>query len=229
MHSKPFKYLTASIISFVILAMVLPSVIVAQVAKTAQKSPKAQEKEKEGIVEDAKGKSEKVLEVKKYTAEPIKTPMFSTSVERSVIPEKEWMEFKVVYSTFKDWMDDLVFQYYVLVSRKEEGKTVYTLFKKNVKYGDIEKGKGHISAVYLKPKAIKRYGEVVASAVEIMVNGEVIADDQKNTLNLKDKWWKDAKIMEDPKNPIGVLEGYLLNRAESPYALINMDDYEVIK
>jgi hypothetical protein len=160
----------------------------------------------------------------------VKTPLFTTTVQRSAATEQDWMQISTTYQTTAEWVDELVFQYYVLAAKKEEGKLKFTLYKKAVKYMDVEKGHAHVSTVFLRPTALKRYGEVIASAVEIMSNGAVVESksaDERVVPLPADKWWTNPAVVEH--KDLTVREGYLLNRAESPFNLINIDDYEVIK
>lgn len=161
----------------------------------------------------------------------VKTPLYSTTVQKSAMMEQDWMQITTTYETTPEWIDELVFQYHVLAAKKEEGKWKFSLYKKAVKYMDVERGRTHVSTVFLRPTALKRYGEVAASAVEVMVNGTIVdtkfADDRIVPLPADKPWWVNQKVIEHPD--LTVREGYLLNRAESPFALINVDDYEVIK
>lgn len=169
------------------------------------------------------------LKVKKYFGLGrqclIKTPVYNTSHGRTPGQEQEWFRIAVQYETSEDWLDNVVFQYYVMAVKKEQGQEVYSLYKKTVRYGDVAKGKAHLSDVFLRPVALKRYGDVVATAVEILVDGKTVATEQDSSIKLPEKWWDDQNVL---KVAI-VREGYLLDRSQSPFALLNIDDYEVIR
>jgi hypothetical protein len=162
----------------------------------------------------------------------VKTPTYTTSMPRSSSPEQEWMQIAVQYDTSPEWLDDIVFQYYVLAMRVEQGKQLFSLYRKMVKYSDVAKGRGHWSTVYLRPSTLKRYGDVVASAVEIQIGGKLAATEVSDTGAVKlpsppEKWWLSDAVLQS--KDLTVREGYLLNREESPFALINIDDNEVIR
>jgi hypothetical protein len=162
----------------------------------------------------------------------VKTPSYTTSMPRSSSPEQEWMQIAVQYDTAPDWLDDIVFQYYVLAMRMEQGRQLFSLYRKMVKYSDVAKGRGHWSTVYLRPSTLKRYGDVVAAAVEVQVGGKPAAIEMSDTGAVKlpsppEKWWLSDAVLQS--KDVTVREGYLLNREESPFALINIDDHEVIR
>jgi hypothetical protein len=96
-----------------------------------------------------------------------------------------------------------------------------------VKYIDIEKGREHLSSVYLRPSTLKRYGAVVASAVEISYEGRVVAEKAESEIPMLDRWWTKSEVIEN--KDVTVRDGYLLDKAQTPFALVNVDDYEVSK
>lgn len=158
----------------------------------------------------------------------IKTPHYDTSMGRGLKRDREWLEIKTTYETYPEWIDELTFQYYVMAKTMVENKLVYSMYKETVKYADIKKDRDHTSVVYLRPAALLRYGEVVAVAVEVRFNGKVIA----YSYEAKDKplvgeWWLNKQIIDS--DIVTVRRGYLLDRASSPFAYINIDDYEFIK
>ena len=160
-----------------------------------------------------------------------KTPEYKTSVARGIKPAADWAQITVTYDTTPKWIDELVIQYYVLTMIVEEGKTVYSFFKATVKYVDVEKGRDHQGSVYLRPSVLKRHGNVVAAAVEISHEGKVIQTrsevDSESGVK-EEKWWADdSKVMKSPM--VTPRDGYLLDRSQTPFALINIDDYEVSK
>ena len=166
----------------------------------------------------------------------METPRYTTTVSRGVKPVGLWQQIICRYEigrTRTEWLDDLMFRYYVLSMKRAKKGNVYVLYKKNVSYVDIAVGSrttDHSSTVYLRPAAMKRYGEVVAIAVEILYQGKVIAESADVDSGAKlpaGKWWKNPNIVES--KVVSVKEGYLLDRSESPFALVNTDDYEVVK
>ena len=167
----------------------------------------------------------------------VETPRYTTTISRGSKPARLWHQITCYYEVGRtpvQWIEELTFRYYVLslVKDKKKGYS-YTLYKTNVQYVDIPAGSrntDHKSAVFLRPAAVLRYGEVVAIAVEILYKGNVIVEgfnvDSKSQ-GLDGKWWKNPKVVQS--KIVTVKSGYLLDRSDSPFALINMDDYEVIK
>jgi len=167
------------------------------------------------------------------SAGTVKTPLYSTSVPRSTGAPDEWgqitVEYDVAVANRNDpWINELLFEYFVIT---DKGNNQLSFFKKSVRYADVKEGQGHMSRVYLRPAAIERFGKVVAAAVEISAEGKVLAEDSDVTMKqLKSvpKWWR-VKEVVDSEMLSKRGEGYLINRMESPFAYINVDDFEVIK
>lgn len=157
------------------------------------------------------------------------TPSFSTDVGRGVNRAREWQAITVSYDTAPEWIDELLIQFYVLsVMRDPETKrNVYSLYRNTVRYIDIEQGRGHTAVVFLRPAALLRHGEPVAVAAVFTLEGEVVAEVSDEGSQLPEKWWKNPLVTDSDATT--VREGYLLDRSKSPWALINPDDYEVIK
>jgi hypothetical protein len=153
----------------------------------------------------------------------VRTAEYSTSVSRGRTAARLWAETSVTYDTDPEWLDELTFQYYVLVYDK--AKDEHSLFKGVVTYVDVARGKGHVSPMYLRPSTLARYGEVVGVAVEILHQGSVVATEangrQGKGQPLPPEWWK---VYQGT-----VREGVLLDRSRTPFALVNVDDFETIK
>ncbi len=157
------------------------------------------------------------------------TPSFDTDVGRGINQAEEWKVIRVTYDTAPEWMDDLLVQFYVLsVQRnKETNRNAYSLFKLAVRYIDIERGRDHLAIAFLRPAAIKRYGEPVGVAAVITLENKVVAEISDEDIELPEKWWRNPLVTESKE--VSVREGYLLPRSDTPWAVINPDDYEVIK
>lgn len=161
----------------------------------------------------------------------IRTPEFRVSSTRaSVNPPGHWIQITTEYATKPEWIDELVFQYYVITETRDAGKKLYSLFRATVRYGDVERGTRHFSTVFLKPNTVKRFGEPIGMAVEISYKGNVVATDSdvKAGAGLPDgEWWKNPHVTDS--DAVKTRSGYLLNRSETPFALIDIDDYETIR
>jgi hypothetical protein len=153
----------------------------------------------------------------------VKSPEFRASAARGTKPPGDWAQITIKFDTTPEWIDDLTFQFYALALIKDkDGKEQYSFYKNKVDCGDIEKGRDHLVAMYIRPSTLKRYGQLVAVGVESVEKGKVIAEAKEG--NVLDGWWK-----KEMNSAVVTREGCLLDRAQSPFALLNIDDYEVIK
>jgi len=157
------------------------------------------------------------------------TPVYQTSAGGGVKRAQDWHVINIMYDTAPEWIDDLLVQFFVLSAKPdpETRQNVYSLYKKTIRYADIEKGRDHRAMAFLRPAALKRFGEVVACAAVFTMDGKVVAEPSEQSVKLPEFWWRNPLVIDSPM--LTVREGYLLNRIESPWALINPDDYEVIK
>jgi hypothetical protein len=173
------------------------------------------------------------LRVRKLTGLSTKsrvfTPSFSTDVGRGVNRAREWQAVTVTYDTAPEWLDELQIQFFVLsVMRDPETKrNVYSLYRNTVRYIDIEQGRNHMAVVFLRPTALLRHGEPVAVAAVFSLDGKVVEEVSDEETKLPEKWWKNPLVTDSEATTIR--DGYLQDRSKSPWALINPDDYEVIK
>lgn len=176
-----------------------------------------------------------VLRIRKLTGlgtrGKIRTPVFRATSSRAAInPPGDWIQITVEYSTTKDWIDELVFQYFVMSETRVDGKRAYSFFKTTVRYGDIKRSTRHFSTVFLKPNTVERYGEPIGIAVEISHAGKVVDKDSGTAASSglpKGEWWKNPKVTDS--QAVTARAGYLLNRSETPFALLDIDDYETIR
>jgi len=161
----------------------------------------------------------------------VKTPEYRTNVARGTKPIRKWARIRVTYGTEPEWIDELTFRFYALTLKTEGGKKFYSLFKTAVRYVDIEQGRRHESTTFLRPAALKRYGDVVAVGVEIIHEGKIVAEDSDESMSMPKgaMWWKNPMVIESKAVEVVVRDGYLLDRSQSPFTLINIDDYQVIE
>jgi len=147
----------------------------------------------------------------------VKTPEFKNDANEPQAQARNWARISVQYETNAEWTDELEFRYMVLVKHHKTG--VFTMFPATVTYIDIPKGKRRTSTVFLRPNTIERYGIVDGVQVKIYRRGEQVASAQipDNT-----RYWNDA-------NNVKSMAGVLLNRAQTPFALVAIDNYETIK
>ena len=157
----------------------------------------------------------------------IRTPEYRTTASKDVTTPGEWWQFTVEYDTKPDWIDALTFQFYVLGLGVIDGKKAYAFYNKRVVFAEIKEGRGHKATAFLRPNTVERYGAPVAFAVEIYYKGQMIVQETEVATKLSKTWWKDPAVIDSAL--VTKREGYLLNRAESAFAYVDVDAYETIR
>jgi len=192
------------------------------------------EDKKEAAGGESKEKSDKV-EIKRIPqpnkTAMVRTPEYNVNVQNTMpkVSKKprEWALLEVKYETGSKWTDELTFNYYVMTKAKsDEGKDVFSFYTQTLRYVDVPKGE-HMSCVGISPSLIERYGEPVAIALEIVGKDGTVLDSKNEALiPLPKEWWKDSKVLD---NPSVTRRNGMVDRSKTPFALINVDDYEVVQ
>jgi hypothetical protein len=157
----------------------------------------------------------KIVRIRKIETGKLPTPEYKLLKEQAMIKTRNWFQVSVYYETAPDWIDDLTFTYYI-VTQSKTGEKKLTLFRGDVTYVNIQKGK-HKSDIYLHPSTIARFGDVQRVGVVITSQGRVLAMESLPANN--QRWWEQ----------LTPLDGYVLNRMQTPFAMIYFDDYEATK
>ncbi len=164
--------------------------------------------------------TDRPLTIRKMDSGKAKTPEYQVKqgiAQRS----RDWYKVEVIYDTETEWLDEVSFTYYVVVkaAKATPGRnSLFTLFKGDVTYINVERGR-HKSDIYLHPSTIARFGEVERVAAVVNVGGRLVAMEGKPDGSVSQRWWEQLSPQD----------GYLLNRMQTPFAMINFDDYEAIK
>ena len=142
---------------------------------------------------------------------------------------REWGVFDVTFQTAPEWIDGLTVTYTVILQnpKAEKGEPQFSLFQTTVEYPDVARGNDHRAGVVLKPTALERFGQPIAFAAQIFVDGNEVAVENVagGSLKGREKWWADPRVVES--SAIVPREGYLTDRAKSPFQLVDVDTYEV--
>ncbi len=178
----------------------------------------------QGRVREAEARA--ILKVRELTGfgprALVKSPDAGSS-KRAVA--RDWAQLSTQYDTDPEWLDEVAFNYYVLLRGAATATgTEYTLLKGVVTYLDVARGRAHQGIAYVRPAALSRFGEIVGVAVEAKVKGEVVSTLSEGRLAGKPlplEWWKNPNL--SPK------EGYIVDKSKTPFALVNFDDYEALK
>ena len=163
----------------------------------------------------AAGKKE--IAIKKVEMTKVKTPDYSSSINEATTTPGDWTKIMVRFDTEAEWTDQLEMRFYIVV--KNPKTAAYTMFTGMYVYSDIPKGRNHQAAVFLRPRTVERYGAAERAAVEMYSKGELVAagsfpEDNK-------PWWRTATVRS--------VEGYVIERSQTPFANIAGDNYELPK
>jgi hypothetical protein len=128
---------------------------------------------------------------------------------------KKWLEIETDFTSDPDWADDVMLKYYVLIGRGRDTK----LFVGEMTYVNVAKGNRHLSAMYMHPNTVERYGrgQVEAVAVQLFYKGQLI--DQASSPASRERWWE----RYTPQT------GYLLNPQQTPWSVVAYERYESLK
>ncbi|MGA1129957.1 MAG: Amuc_1102 family pilus-like protein, partial [Chthoniobacterales bacterium] len=170
----------------------------------------------------------------KITPDLVTTPEYSISYgpkNKKVSKNKDFVELEVAF----DWqprakeprfLDDLTLNYYVLLNDKSRENPKGTLLTGSVTHSAIPQGKGMNSVMYISPRTLERFfegkapstinGAIVDVGVTITKQGQLVAE---QSWKGKGQWW----------STLQQVNGYVLNKNETPFAPLAWDYYEAIK
>lgn len=158
----------------------------------------------------------------------VKTPEYRSNYPAASKPSREWGEVSATFDTTAEWIDELTVQYYVLARRMEGGRALFSLYRTTVRHPDVKRGRDHRTAAYLRPPALERFGDIVAIAVEFVADGKTLAEEAAvEGIKLPARWWQDQNVVGN--KDVTARDGYLLDRSRTPFALVNVDDYEEVR
>lgn len=156
-----------------------------------------------------------ILEIKKIGGAKVPTPEYSLRKNQTQQRSRDWYEIACLYDTEPKWLDEAKFTFYVLVRSREQSGPPVMLFRGEVTYVNIEKGR-HKADIFIHPSLLARYGAVERVAVVANAGGRTMIETDPPATQ---RWWEQLSPQD----------GYLLNRLRTPFAMINFDDYEQIK
>jgi hypothetical protein len=178
--------------------------------------------------------SSKDFEILKITPDLATTPEYSFSLgpkNKKVQKNKDWLELEVSFSwqpkaPKPEFLDELTFNYYILLNNKSREYPQGTLLTGTVTHVAIPQAKGLNSVMYVSPRTLERFFEgkipTTASAavtdvgVTITKQGQLVAE---ASWKGRGQWWSGLQQVN----------GYVLNKNETPFAPLAWDYYEAIK
>ena len=115
-----------------------------------------------------------------------RNPTYKTQ-PTTAIQQGEWFSMQVEYETKDEWMDQLDFEFYVVLEDKKASKDRYKMYRSRISYADIARGK-HLAVAYMHPSTLKRYGDVNRVGVLIYSGGRLLTfeSDPKSSK----RWWE---------------------------------------
>jgi len=127
----------------------------------------------------------------------------------------KWLRIETEFDSTPEWADDVQLKYYVLLGTGKNAR----MFVGDVTYVNVAKGLRHISAMFIHPNTIQRFGngDVEAVAVQIFYKGQLIDQDSAPTSH--ERWWEGY-------TPV---PGSLLIPQQTPWSIMSYDRYEALK
>ena len=148
-----------------------------------------------------------------------RSPSYTVNTNVQALNRKttSWTAIETRYETVLDWTDDLTITYYVWMET-DNPKERNVLLRCEDTFLNVEKGT-HQDFAFVPPSVLKRYGRISGMAVEFSYQGRVVASESDpKTFNYKNA------VEQLPKK-----EGLLLARSKSPFALVDVEGFELSK
>jgi hypothetical protein len=138
----------------------------------------------------------------RLVAPPDYQSTISGSGGRSFTVGDKWLRIETELDSASDWADDVQLKYCVLMGKGRDAR----LFAGEVTYLNVAKGLRHVSAMFIHPNTVQRYGngQVEAVAVQLFYKGRLV--DQDSSPATSDRWW-------ERYTPVN---GYRLNPQQTP-------------
>lgn len=157
------------------------------------------------------------IQVRKVELSKARSPDYSTSANEAALNPGEWTRVLVKFDTEADWTDQLELRFFIVL--KHPRTSAYTMFTGAFTYTEIPKGRNRQAAVFLRPRTTERYGAAEQAAVEVHARGELVS--AGSFPESAKPWWRSATVRS--------VEGYVLERSQTPFAYIAADNYETPK
>jgi len=156
------------------------------------------------------------VKIDKITPSLVKTPEYNiTGGQAKRFKTAEWLEVEVEFTTIPEIIDELTFNYKIMINRQ--------LLVGDVTHIEIPKGREHYSVAYVAPRGLESVNKgkstfnmaaVEGIWIEVSKQGQVIAKDQTAKIAL-------------PNLP--TVQGRVLSKSQTPFALLYWDRYEALK
>ena len=174
------------------------------------------------------------FQIVRITPDLVTTPEYSISYgpkNKKVPKNKDFIELEVSFdwqpkAKLPQFLDDLTLNYYVLLNNKSKEYPKGTLLIGSVTHTAIPQAKGMNSVMYISPRTLERFFDgkapstvssaIVDVGVTVTKQGQLVAE---KSWKGKGQWWSSLEQVN----------GYVLNKNETPFAPLAWDYYEAIK
>lgn len=157
--------------------------------------------------------------IRKVEMEQIETPLYNVRGPSQQTPRKKWVRIYAEFDAEPEWTDDLTFNFYLAIKGKSETAPPFSVFKGSVTYVNIPQGRRHMAEVFVHPVMFERYGDPGPIVVEVRQGGRLMLQTGKPEPSAA--WWNDPRYIPQ--------EGALIDRAKSPFALLDLETQLMMK
>ncbi len=160
-----------------------------------------------------------VLRIRRVEGDMVRAPQYQVTGGTRTQRQRQWLQVKTEFETRPDWIDELTFTYYIVLRhrRPPEGQPEFMLFRGENTYVNVARTRDGQSTVFLHPSTVERYGELFRVGVVISSAGRMLG--MASNPDSDQRWWEQLP----PRS------GFVLNRMQTPFAMVNFDDFEAIK
>ena len=142
-----------------------------------------------------------------------------------------WGVFDVTFQTTPQWIDSMTITYMVMLfnpkADAKKNEKQLTLMQTTVEYADVAQDREHKAGAVVLPAALLRLGEPIGFAASISVAGKEVASQgvARGPLASHKEWWKEDAVLNSPN--VQRRDSYMVDRMDSPFQLVDPDDYEL--
>lgn len=142
-----------------------------------------------------------------------------------------WGVFDVTFQTTPQWIDSMTITYMVMLfnpkADAKKNEKQLTLMQTTVEYADVAQDREHKAGAVVLPAALLRLGEPIGFSASISVAGKEVASQgvARGPLATHKEWWKEDAVLNSPN--VQRRDSYMVDRMDSPFQLVDPDDYEL--
>ena len=142
-----------------------------------------------------------------------------------------WGVFDVTFQTVPQWIDSMTITYTVMLfnpkADAKKNEKQLTLMQTTVEYADVAQDREHKAGAVVLPAALLRLGEPIGFAASISVAGKEVASQgvSRGPLASHKEWWKEDAVLNSQN--VQRRDAYMVDRMDSPFQLVDPDDYEL--